>query len=195
LTGRSARGLQRHRRGHTRADSQLGGRSDQFDYAIGTRAQSPAGSPGRLERRFEDTASPIHDRMGRVSEPWWLFRDVSSALALAARTTASGAADFLTELPNRMLLRRSMVQAVELARREGTAESGADSWISIRFKHVQDSLGHVVGDECLQSVADRRSRASDIQTRSAVWAATSHRVMQRFRPPDDAAVNFARKGK
>ena len=62
--------------------------------------------------------------------------------------------DALTDLPNRMLLQDRLNQAIEVARRQG--RQLAVMFMDLdRFKHINDSLGHAVGDELLQSVAKR----------------------------------------
>ena len=62
--------------------------------------------------------------------------------------------DALTELPNRALLQDRLVQALAAARRR--KEKVALLFLDLdRFKIINDSLGHSVGDLLLQSVAGR----------------------------------------
>ncbi|MFP5408160.1 MAG: putative bifunctional diguanylate cyclase/phosphodiesterase [Gammaproteobacteria bacterium] len=62
--------------------------------------------------------------------------------------------DTLTGLPNRALLQDRLGQAIEMARRQG--RQLALMFIDLdQFKHVNDTLGHPVGDQLLQSVAQR----------------------------------------
>lgn len=62
--------------------------------------------------------------------------------------------DALTNLPNRVLLRDRLSQAIEAAHRQGR-QLGVMFMDIDRFKKINDSLGHAVGDQLLQSVAKR----------------------------------------
>ncbi len=62
--------------------------------------------------------------------------------------------DLLTNLPNRALLRDRLSLAISQAKRE--EEMLAVMFLDLdRFKNINDSLGHVVGDELLQQVSTR----------------------------------------
>lgn len=62
--------------------------------------------------------------------------------------------DGLTDLPNRMLCQDRLGQAIEVARRHG--RQLAVMFMDLdRFKHINDTLGHGVGDQLLKSVAQR----------------------------------------
>lgn len=107
-----------------------------------------------LETAIEDSASPIHDRGGQVIGAVIVFKDVSEARAMSLQAVYLAQHDFLTDLPNRMLLNDRLTQAIALARRHG--HRLAVLFLDLdRFKHVNDSLGHVIGDTLLQSVARR----------------------------------------
>ncbi|MGD0420769.1 MAG: EAL domain-containing protein [Xanthobacteraceae bacterium] len=78
----------------------------------------------------------------------------SAALAMARQIAHSAEHDFLTGLPNRMLLNDRVGQAVALAARH--MKKVAVLFLDLDgFKHINDSLGHQIGDKLLQSIAKR----------------------------------------
>jgi len=78
----------------------------------------------------------------------------SAALAMARQMAHSAEHDFLTGLPNRMLLNDRVGQAIALAKRH--VRKVAVLFLDLDgFKHINDSLGHPVGDKLLQSIAKR----------------------------------------
>ena len=78
----------------------------------------------------------------------------NAALAMAQHMAHSAEHDFLTGLPNRMLLNDRIGQAIALARRH--VKKAAVLFLDLDgFKHINDSLGHPVGDKLLQSIAKR----------------------------------------
>jgi diguanylate cyclase (GGDEF)-like protein/PAS domain S-box-containing protein len=106
------------------------------------------------EITIEDSVSPIHDRQGRVTGAVIVFRDVTVARALELEKIHSADHDFLSGLPNRKLLKERADYAMALAQRH--TRKLAVLFLDLDgFKHVNDSLGHAVGDKLLQSVAGR----------------------------------------
>lgn len=75
--------------------------------------------------------------------------------------------DFLTNLPNRTQLHDRLAQAIAYAKRH--TEKLAVLFLDLdRFKIVNDTLGHAIGDQLLQGVAQRLQsaiRSSDIVIR------------------------------
>jgi diguanylate cyclase (GGDEF)-like protein/PAS domain S-box-containing protein len=107
-----------------------------------------------FESAIEDSAAPIHDRAGRVIGAVIVFHDVSAARAMSHQMTHSAQHDVVTNLPNRMLLNDRISQAISLARRQNRPL--AVLFLDLdRFKYINDSLGHAVGDQLLQSVSKR----------------------------------------
>jgi diguanylate cyclase len=62
--------------------------------------------------------------------------------------------DYLTSLPNRIQLEENLTQAIKLAQRHGTKLALLFMDLD-RFKVINDSLGHAIGDQLLQAVAQR----------------------------------------
>jgi diguanylate cyclase (GGDEF)-like protein/PAS domain S-box-containing protein len=107
-----------------------------------------------VESAIEDSAAPIHDRAGQVTGAVMVFHDVSAARAIAQKMAHLAQHDFLTDLPNRMLFSDRVANAIALARRHG--KQRAVLFLDLdRFKHINDFLGHPIGDKLLQSVAQR----------------------------------------
>ncbi len=106
------------------------------------------------ETHIEDSAAPIHDRRGMVTGAVIVFRDVTASRALSLRMSHLAQHDSLTDLPNRLLLNDRLGQAIAMALRH--EKKLAVLYVNVdRFKHVNDSAGHTVGDRLLQSIAKR----------------------------------------
>jgi diguanylate cyclase (GGDEF)-like protein/PAS domain S-box-containing protein len=120
-----------------------------------------------FEIPIEDSIAPIHDGQGQPAGAVIVFRDVSVARAMALQMAHSAQHDFLTGLPNRMLLNDRISQAITLAQRH--MRPVAVLFLDLDgFKHINDSLGHPTGDKLLQSIAKRLVgcvRASDTVSR------------------------------
>ncbi|WP_267427574.1 EAL domain-containing protein [Methylobacterium sp. GC_Met_2] len=90
-----------------------------------------------------------------AGEGWVVtLEDVSARKASEARAEELARLDPLTSLPNRLLLRERLAEA--LARLQRNGEACALLLIDLdRFKPVNDTLGHPIGDALLAKVADR----------------------------------------
>ena len=80
-----------------------------------------------------------------------VFRDISEARATSLRMSHLASHDPLTDLPNRLLLSDRLARALALAHRH--QRRLAVLFLDIdRFKYINDSLGHLLGDELLRAV-------------------------------------------
>ena len=120
-----------------------------------------------LEFAIEDSAAPIHDRTGHLIGAVIVFHDVTEARSVALRMAHSAQHDCLTGLLNRLMLNDRIAQSISRAHRQG--KHIAVLFLDLdRFKYINDSLGHAIGDKLLQSVAKRLSasvRSSDTVSR------------------------------
>jgi len=88
--------------------------------------------------------------IGRV----YSFRDITDKLAANQRIEQLSHTDALTGLPNRRLLTDRVEFALAMAQRDGVPF--AVLFLDLdRFKHINDSLGHLFGDRVLVDVSER----------------------------------------
>lgn len=101
-----------------------------------------------------ENISAVKDESDRTVNYISVFSDISVIKNHEERMTHLAHHDALTGLPNRLLFSANLDQALELARRH--ERSLALMFIDLdRFKLINDTLGHAVGDRLLQSVAQR----------------------------------------
>ena len=107
-------------------------------------------------RYFEVTVST------RQARSVLLFEDISERVATEERISFMARHDVLTGLPNRTYFGELTSEDLDARRAEKDASPRVVSLMIIDiddFKHVNDSFGHLVGDELLMQVARRLRRA------------------------------------
>jgi diguanylate cyclase (GGDEF)-like protein/PAS domain S-box-containing protein len=108
---------------------------------------------GRIFERLSQPHLLDGKPVGRV----WSFRDVTDRKRAEERLIELAHFDQLTGLPNRTLFQDRLRQALSQAGRNG--KGVALLFLDLdRFKLVNDSLGHTLGDRLLKEVADRLKR-------------------------------------
>ncbi len=115
-----------------------------------------------------------------------LVQDVTERQQLHHKLVHQAYHDTLTGLPNRLLLKDRMAQALASAARHG--HKAAFICLDLdRFKQINDTYGHHVGDRALQQLAERlrsRLRAVDTVARSGGEEFTV--VIGHLSSPEDA---------
>jgi diguanylate cyclase (GGDEF)-like protein/PAS domain S-box-containing protein len=104
------------------------------------------------------TINVVKDADGRIINYVGVFSDISQLKRSQNQLEYLAHHDPLTGLPNRLLLNAWLEHA--LLRAERNQSLGAILFLDLdRFKHINDSLGHSVGDELLIQVANRFRQA------------------------------------
>lgn len=125
---------------------------------------------GKLE--IQDSAAPIRDRDGTTLGAVVVFRDVTEIQHMIRRMAFLASHDPLTGLLNRREFESRLHQAIESA--INTDLQHALLYIDLdQFKIVNDTSGHIAGDEMLKQLAHHLQRKSAPATCWRAWAATN----------------------
>ncbi len=102
----------------------------------------------------DETITPLFDEHGKITHFIAIQHDITDQKRERERFRHLAYHDLLTDLPNRAHFFRDQQQAIMQARRSGRML--AILFIDLdKFKPVNDSLGHQIGDQLLSAVADR----------------------------------------
>jgi diguanylate cyclase (GGDEF)-like protein/PAS domain S-box-containing protein len=94
------------------------------------------------------------DAPARFRGTYGLMRDISERKEAEAISAYQASHDLLTRLPNRFLFKDRLSLAISQARRNPT--TFAVMFLDLdNFKTINDTLGHLIGDQLLQSVGTR----------------------------------------
>jgi diguanylate cyclase (GGDEF)-like protein/PAS domain S-box-containing protein len=183
--------------GHTPAQFTAPGEAERVRDWLASH-QQPDGSFRDLEQRIltkngEErwllvNAVGMFDDGGRRVGQRGAARDITERKHAEARIAELATRDPLSGLPNRVLLNDRLLHALASARRR-------KDWVGLmfidldRFKHVNDSLGHEVGDDLLRAVARRfKSCLRDSDTLARLGGDEFVVVLDSLHSADDAKV-------
>lgn len=99
--------------------------------------------------------SAVNNRRGEVEHYVAIFTDITERKAYEERITFQAFHDALTGLPNRILFRDRLDQALTQAKRRKILTPAIMFLDLDRFKLINDTLGHDAGDLLLKEVANR----------------------------------------
>jgi PAS domain S-box-containing protein len=130
-------------------------------------------------RWVETLANPILDTTGKVTQFQSTSRDVTDRVRIERQLRHAALHDSLTGLPNRSLLMERLGAVIQRSQ-ESLNQKSALLFLDLdQFKVINDSLGHLTGDQLLVWVADKLSQVvrmraiNDWRLRSAAAVAAS----------------------
>jgi diguanylate cyclase (GGDEF)-like protein/PAS domain S-box-containing protein len=106
------------------------------------------------ELSVRDSAAPIHDAAGRALGAVVVFQDVTELRSMEREMSYLASHDALTGLLNRREFEARLLRAIGSTRQEGSEH--ALLYLDLdEFKVINDTCGHLVGDEMLKQVTAR----------------------------------------
>lgn len=132
--------------------------------------------------------SAIRSEDGTINNYVGVFNDISQTKHYEKRLEYLAHHDPLTDLPNRSLLHDRLEEAVVRAQRGNTLMFVL--FIDLdRFKMINDSLGHGIGDRVLQVVAARlKNTIRDTDTVARLGGDEFTIILEQMHSSDDAAI-------
>jgi diguanylate cyclase (GGDEF)-like protein/PAS domain S-box-containing protein len=129
----------------------------------------------------------VRDADNQITHYVAAFTDITKDKAAEETIHNLAYYDPLTELPNRRLLWERLKHGIEMGRRDG--KQLALLMLDLdRFKTVNDSMGHLAGDELLQQVAARiKARLRDVDMVARLGGDEFIVLLEDIAHPEDAA--------
>ncbi len=119
------------------------------------------------EFSIEDSAAPIRDKNGQLIGVVMVFHDVTQSRSMARQLSWQASHDALTELYNRRYFEAKLEDMVTTATQQN--QHHVLCYLDLdQFKVINDTSGHLAGDELLRQLArvlKRYIRAADITAR------------------------------
>ncbi|WP_404789469.1 EAL domain-containing protein [Altericista sp. CCNU0014] len=119
------------------------------------------------EYAIDGTAAPVRDRNNQMIGSVVVFRDVTQHYALARKLSWQASHDFLTGLVNRREFEQRLAEVISSA--QETGQQHTLCYLDLdQFKIVNDTCGHIAGDELLRQLSvllRRRLRTTDTLAR------------------------------
>lgn len=100
----------------------------------------------------ETTMYPLSDKEKCCKYVLAIVKDVTEKQEIEQKLAKMAFYDYLSELPNRRLFDDRLTMAIQLARRNGT-KVGLIFLDGYRFKRINDTYGHIVGDAVIVQIA------------------------------------------
>lgn len=173
-----------------------GRQDEQFYAAMWDKVKTKNYWQGEIWNRSKDgeiypqmlSISAIRSEHDLISHYVGVFSDITKLKDAEARLDFLAHHDPLTGLANRLLLFSRLEHCIGLSRRE--RKSAALLMMDLdRFKDVNDSFGHLAGDELLQQVAQRlTSRLRNIDTVTRLGGDEFALLLEDLSHPQDAAL-------
>ncbi|MEG4939378.1 diguanylate cyclase domain-containing protein [Microcoleus sp. F4-D5] len=103
------------------------------------------------EYAIKDSAAPIRDRQGQIIGAVIVFHDVTESRNLARQLSWEASHDALTGLINRRGFEQRLIEAI--ASVQDSNQPHALCYLDLdKFKVVNDTAGHIAGDELLRQI-------------------------------------------
>ena len=103
------------------------------------------------EHSIEDSAAPIRDNQGQVIGAVLVFHDVTESRSLAKKLSWEASHDALTGLINRRGFEHLLLEAIASAQDDDQHHTLCYLDLD-QFKVINDTVGHIAGDELLRQV-------------------------------------------